>query len=99
MKYHCKEYFNHEPEQKCESCKLEVDKYGNTEADRLNCSFPDCGCDGARLCDAPSGANENANGYNVEGMWNQSSSSAKKARIKFVEFIHKKKSPSEGSGE
>ena len=36
-----------------------VDKYGNpVDGDRLiYCCFPDCGCDGARLCMAENGAN------------------------------------------
>jgi hypothetical protein len=38
----------------------ERDKYGNTEDDFQNCSFPDCGCDGARLCDAPNGPHDGA---------------------------------------
>ena len=53
----------------CPDCGLEVNAYGNTE-DRFDyCAFPDCGCDGARLCDAQEGASESANDLNVEGMW------------------------------
>ena len=35
-----------------------TDKYGNpTDGSRIvNCCFPDCGCDGARLCMAETGA-------------------------------------------
>ena len=54
---HCKYSFDHEPETTCAECGLEVDEYGNTEDDFLFCSFPDCGCDGSRLCMAPNGAN------------------------------------------
>lgn len=48
-----------------------VDKYGNpTSGDRIiNCCFPDCGCDGARLCQAENGCSERASTGNVEGMW------------------------------
>lgn len=53
----------------CEDCKLPVDAYGNTEAQFDYCSFPDCGCDGERLCMAKKGASENARVGNVEGMW------------------------------
>lgn len=60
--------FDHEPNTTCEHCNLPVDKYGNTEEDFRNCSFPDCGCDGARLCMAGE-ANDNARECNVEGMW------------------------------
>lgn len=28
----------------------ERDQYGNTPDQQINCSFPDCGCNGARLC-------------------------------------------------
>jgi hypothetical protein len=43
------------------------DRYGNTEADpKKFCTFPDCGCDGARLCDARSGPNHAACVINVE---------------------------------
>lgn len=34
----------------CEGCKEPIDAYGNTAYDFKYCSFPDCGCDGARLC-------------------------------------------------
>ncbi|MES2530456.1 MAG: hypothetical protein V4636_05435 [Pseudomonadota bacterium] len=53
----------------CPDCGLEVDDYGNTEAQFDNCCFPDCGCDGARLCMAPSGASDQGCRQNVEGMW------------------------------
>mgnify|MGYP001613519268 CR=1 FL=1 len=42
------------------------DKYGNTEDNFRYCCFPDCGCDGARLCDAPSGPNFAAINLNLE---------------------------------
>lgn len=32
-----------------------VDKYGNREDELRYCCFPDCGCDGARLCMAEEG--------------------------------------------
>jgi len=46
----CPNAFDHEPNTSCLHCRSEVDQYGNTEDDFRNCSFPDCGCDGARLC-------------------------------------------------
>lgn len=55
--------------EKCAGCGDEIDAYGNTENDFNSCSFPDCGCDGARLCMAPSGASEQSARYNVEGMY------------------------------
>ena len=48
---------HHEPETMCDVCGEIADKYGNTVCDFRNCCFPDCGCDGARNCSAPSGAN------------------------------------------
>ncbi len=46
----------------------EVDQYGNpTNGDSLPyCRFPDCGCDGARLCMAKSGANSASCAMNIE---------------------------------
>lgn len=46
----------------------ECDRYGNTEDDYQFCSFPDCGCDGARLCGAPSGPSQAALQLNLERM-------------------------------
>jgi hypothetical protein len=45
-----------------------LDGYGNPlSGDRLiNCCFPDCGCDGARLCQAEKGASSAACGMNFE---------------------------------
>ncbi len=53
-------YFNDDGE--------EVDKYGNpVSGDSLPfCCFPDCGCDGARLCNAKSGASSAALTLNIE---------------------------------
>jgi hypothetical protein len=43
------------------------DKYGNTEKDPLQfCCFPDCGCDGSRLCMAKSGPNQASYAINIE---------------------------------
>ena len=52
----------------CPDCGLCVDAYGNTEAQFNYCCFPDCGCDGARLCMAGE-ASARATEQNVEGMW------------------------------
>lgn len=50
----------------CPECKEPVDDYGNTPYSFLYCSFPDCGCDGARLCMAKSGANMASSVINIE---------------------------------
>jgi hypothetical protein len=52
----------------CPGCEERVDAYGNTAYDFKRCSFPDCGCDGSRLCMAGE-ASEAARQGNVEGMW------------------------------
>ena len=46
----------------------EADEYGNDPiGDRIvNCCFPDCGCDGARVCQAENGASYVANTLNRE---------------------------------
>lgn len=66
--------------EKCSGCGDEIDQYGNTEYDFHACSFPDCGCDGARLCMAGE-ASEAAGKYNVEGMYH---SRDPKARMQFI---------------
>jgi hypothetical protein len=75
---YCEYAFDHEPIEVCAHCNLKVDRYGNTEEDLLNCCFPDCGCDGARLCMAPSGAHSGSVSLNIEkgslhkiGEWNE----------------------------
>ena len=65
----------------------EWDAYGNTEADPFHfCTFPDCGCDGARLCQARNGANDNASRCNVEGMCTRKDRAASRARIELLEL-------------
>ena len=78
---YCLKAFNHEAGETCVHCSFEVDKYGNTEQDFLNCSFPDCGCDGERLCMAPSGANKHSLQCNVEGMYQRKDRKAIRARL------------------
>ena len=48
--------------------ELAVDQYGNPlDGSSLpNCCFPDCGCDGSRLCMADSGANSASRAMNFE---------------------------------
>lgn len=79
----CEYAFIHEPGETCEHCKLPVDKYGNTEADFCNCSFPDCGCDGERLCMAGE-ANADARRCNVEGMYQRTDPKAVKAKMELL---------------
>ena len=50
----------------CEDCGLPVDQHGNTEDQFEYCCFPDCGCDGARNCDAKSGASTGSLILNIE---------------------------------
>jgi hypothetical protein len=52
----------------CSKCVELFDEYGNPmDGSRLiNCCFPNCGCDGARLCSAESGASFGAISLNIE---------------------------------
>jgi hypothetical protein len=54
----------------CEYCDGTgmVDDYGNpSSGDRvIYCTFPDCGCDGARLCQAEKGASKSSCMLNIE---------------------------------
>ena len=68
----------------CAGCGCEIDAYGNTENDFRFCCFPDCGCDGARLCMAGS-ASERASEYNVEGMY---SSKSPRDRLRFFGAVY-----------
>lgn len=60
----------------------ECDKYGNPiNGDRLiYCCFPDCGCDGSRLCMAEKGASGLSFDVNLENMYNRSDVKAKVAK-------------------
>jgi hypothetical protein len=61
----------------------ETDDYGNPkDGSRLiNCCFPDCGCDGSRLCMAENGASDRCCRQNVEGMYRRSDKEAIRARL------------------
>ena len=71
----------------CLDCGLEVDAHGNTEDQMDWCAFPDCGCDGARLCMAGE-ASPLANGINVEGMYQRKDPEAVEARMALAHFVH-----------
>ena len=92
----------------CPDCGLAVDSYGNTEDQFDYCSFPDCGCDGARLCHAKHGASDHANKGNVEGMWSNGSKLAcRKAVFYTMDLVIEQKkaaekieeNPASGGGE
>jgi hypothetical protein len=71
----------------CPDCGLQVDAYGNTEAQFDNCCFPDCGCDGERLCMAPGGASSRAVDFNVEGMYRAKTHKQRVAVMKLVGLV------------
>lgn len=74
----------------CPDCELSVDAYGNTEDQFQYCCFPDCGCDGARLCMAGEASEDACNG-NVEGMWsNGSKKECRKAVFYTMGLLNKK---------
>ena len=75
--------------QTCPDCGLSVDAYGNTEAQFDFCCFPNCGCDGSRLCMADNGASERAQTSNVEGMWNGKTNKQRRAVFDLLASIGK----------
>lgn len=77
----------------CPECKEHVDPYGNTAYDFKYCSFPDCGCDGARLCMASEGPSDRSASGNVEGMWaGKTAEQIKARRALIVDTMLEKKS-------
>lgn len=75
----------------CQECKEPVDDYGNTSDSFLYCSFPDCGCDGARLCMAKNGASEHSCSGNVEGMWSMKTREQRNAALALMVHCHREK--------
>lgn len=67
----------------CPDCGESVDAYGNTENQFEHCSFPDCGCDGARLCMAGE-PSDNAETGCVEGMWSGKTRRQREAVFKLI---------------
>ena len=76
----------------CPDCGEEVDAYGNTESSFQYCSFPDCGCDGARLCMAGE-ASDHALRSNVEGMWSGKTLSQRKAAMDLMAEVANQENP------
>jgi len=72
----------------CPECGLAVDAYGNTDDQFEHCSFPDCGCDGARLCMAGE-ASDRACEQNVEGMWRGETTEQRKAVFALIGSLPK----------
>jgi hypothetical protein len=71
------------------------DKYGNPmDGDRLiYCCFPDCGCDGSRLCMAENGASERSLRQNVEGMYQRTDRIAIRARVELLSDVLRERKP------
>lgn len=78
------------PGEVCPVCKDPVDAYGNTCNAFKYCTFPDCGCDGARLCMAGE-PNKAAQGGNVEGMWSGKTPEQRKGVFGLMKLIHEEK--------
>lgn len=77
--------------EKCPTCGFDVDEYGNTEADPIMfCAFPNCGCDGARLCMAERGPSEHSEDGNVEGMWSGKTHEQRRAAMELMSFVARK---------
>ena len=71
------------------------DDYGNVIIDGeyeelIYCTFPDCGCDGERLCMAKNGASDTAKRINVEGMYRSTSGKALRARAGLLTLVHER---------
>ena len=81
----------------CPDCGLAVDAYGNTEDSFSFCSFPDCGCDGARLCMAGE-ASKRALSGNVEGMWSGKTPEQRHAAMRLSYEVHHAAEPEEPNG-
>lgn len=75
----------------CPGCKEPVDPYGNTAYDFKYCSFPNCGCDGARLCMAKEGPSDRAYDGNVEGMWSGKTKEQRAAVFKLIDEVNKER--------
>ena len=89
---HCEFSFDHEPGEMCVHCSLLVDDYGNTEEDFENCSFPDCGCDGQRLCMSPKGANAEGRLCNKESMYRNTDTKSLEARRELLKIVARRSS-------
>ena len=72
---------------------MKTDKYGNDiNGDKITyCCFPDCGCDGARLCMAENGASEISLDANIENMWNGTNRKSIIARGKLIGILSKER--------
>lgn len=76
----------------CSECLEELQNGFCEPCDKLReCCFPDCGCDGARVCMAESGASDYALKGNVEGMWSGKTSKQREAVMRLVGDLHKNK--------
>lgn len=70
----------------------EYDDYGNKiDGDLIYCCFPDCGCDGARLCMAKRGASDLALGRNVEGMWSGQTHEQRSGVFALIDHLNKER--------
>lgn len=72
----------------CPGCGDKVDAHGNTCYDFKYCSYPNCGCDGARLCMAGE-PSELACDSNVEGMWTGKTAGQRKGVFELMKHLSK----------
>lgn len=75
------------PGEGCPVCEDPVDAYGNTCNAFKYCSFPDCGCDGARLCMAGEASKAACQG-NVEGMWSGKTPGQREAVFDLMKLVN-----------
>lgn len=82
----------------CPDCGEPVDAYGNTEYQFDRCSFPDCGCDGARLCSVGEPSSEAEAGC-VEGMWTGKTREQREAVFRLIGQCCAAEAEATGEGE
>lgn len=75
----------------CASCKEPIDAHGNTAYSFKYCSYPNCGCDGARLCMAGE-ASELACSSNVEGMWSGKTPEQRRGVFELMKHVNEERS-------
>ena len=84
----------------CNHCHGDLQNGFCELCDRLiECCFPDCGCDGARLCMAERGASDRALSGNVEGMWTGKTTEQRKAVMELVRQTAEEKRLEQGESD
>jgi len=76
----------------CPHCETALQNGFCEPCDRLiNCCYPDCGCDGARLCMAENGASDFSLSSNVEAMWRGKTREQRRGVFMLLDHMSKEK--------